>query len=176
MWPCREKGNRKFTYFSYIGRSIKLFRHVRFQKISTHHCPLRGYALCTGFRTEEHKHDDEKATNLKVLPANTSGEDLHKIMRAYSMALGVRCGHCHVSHEVPGKERPEFDFASDAKPEKEIARDMMRMTAAINVSYLAKIKDEGRPLEQITCVTCHMGRKTPIISVDSLVRKDAEKH
>ncbi len=114
------------------------------------------------------KHDDEKAKNLKVLPKDISGKELHEIMRGYSMALGVRCNFCHVSEQVEGQEKPKFDFASDNKPEKTIARDMMKMTAAINEKYIGKMVGGDHTLEQITCVTCHMGRKTPIITVDSL--------
>lgn len=117
------------------------------------------------------KHDDEKPTNLKVLPKNISEEDLHTVMRQYSMSLGVRCGFCHVSEKVEGQEKPKWDFASDQKPEKDIARNMIKMTNAINEKYLAKIKDGERSLEQITCVTCHMGRPTPIVSVDSIRKK-----
>jgi hypothetical protein len=45
---------------------------------------------------------------------------------------------------------------------------MMRMTAAINENYIGKMIGGDHTLEQINCVTCHMGRQTPIISLDSL--------
>ena len=127
--------------------------------------------LCSGMvflQSFKQKHDDDKPENLKVLPKDISEKELHNIMRGYSTALGVRCGYCHVSTSVPGQEHPNFDWASDAKKEKNTAREMMKMTMAINSQHLAKITTMGDPLEQITCVTCHMGRTTPIISVDSL--------
>ena len=130
-------------------------------------------ALCIGMlfmQSFVQKHD-EKPQNLKILPKDISGEELHKIMRDYSMALGVRCNFCHVSEKVEGQDRPKFDFASDNKQEKKIAREMMLMVTAINTSYIGKIDGGGHPLEQITCVTCHMGRTTPIISADSLSKK-----
>jgi len=131
-------------------------------------------ALCGGlfvaqsFAQKEHGHDDEKATNLKVLPQSTSEEELHKIMRGYSLALGVHCNYCHVAHEVEGQQRPKMDFASDDKPEKNMARDMMKMTAAINASYISKMNGIGHNMEQVTCVTCHNGKMIPIVSTDSL--------
>ena len=90
-------------------------------------------------------------------------------MKGYSKSLGVKCGHCHYSEKVEGQDKPKWDFASDEKPEKKIARDMMRMEDAINSRYIAKIGD-GK-LDKITCVTCHRGKTEPMISVDSLVGK-----
>ena len=118
---------------------------------------------------QKERHKDEKPQNLKVLPKDISEEELHNVMRNYSRVLGVRCNYCHESQPVEGQERPKFDFASDKKHEKEIAREMIQMTADINSKYLGKIGD-GR-LEQITCVTCHHGAAKPIISVDSLAKK-----
>ena len=120
------------------------------------------------FAQKEH-HDEEPPKNLKVLPKNTTGDEIHKIMRGYCLSLGVRCNYCHAAKE--GGDKPRLDFASDAKPEKAIARKMIAMVDAINNKYIGKI--EGGNLEQITCVTCHMGRTTPIVSVDSL-SKDKE--
>lgn len=117
---------------------------------------------------EKHEHN-EKAVNLKVLPKDISEDDLHKVMRDYSRSLGVRCNFCHVAQEVPGQQHPKFDFAADDKKEKEIARDMMRMVADINSKYLGKMGN-GK-LDPITCVSCHNGRISPIVSVDSLAPK-----
>ena len=120
------------------------------------------------FAQKEH-HKDEKPTNLKVLPKDISEDDLHKVMRDYSKSLGVRCNYCHESQPVEGQERPKFNFASDSKPEKDIAREMMKMTADLNSKYISKIGN-GK-LDQITCVTCHNGSAHPITSVDSLKKK-----
>ncbi len=108
-------------------------------------------------------HDDEKPTNLKVLPADISEEELHNTMRLYSKALGVRCTYCHVG--TPGDPK-SFDFAADTKESKLIARDMIRMTIDINEKYLAGI-GKGN-FEKITCVSCHNGHEKPWISPDSL--------
>ena len=122
------------------------------------------------FAQKEH-HKEEKPQNLKVLPKDISEEDLHNAMRNYSRALGVRCNYCHEGQKIEGQERMRFDFASDSKKEKDITREMIKMTADINSKYLGKIMN-GK-LEQITCVTCHNGNSTPNISVDSL-KRDAE--
>jgi len=115
-------------------------------------------------------HDEPAPKNLQILPKNTSGEDVKKIMRAFTKSLGVKCNHCHVSSQKEGNPFPDMDFASDDKSEKKIARKMMVMVDSINTAYLGKI-GEDPDIEKISCVTCHMGRATPIVSVDSLMKK-----
>ena len=130
-------------------------------------------SLCVGmffaqsFALKPHG-DDDKPTNLQVLPKNISEKDLHNLMKSFSMSLGVRCNFCHVAQQVAGQEHPQFDFASDDKQEKIIARKMIMMVSAINENYIGKMIGGDHPLESITCVTCHMGKKTPTVSVDSL--------
>jgi hypothetical protein len=48
-------------------------------------------------------------------------------MRQFSGDLGVRCGHCHYAKSP--EDFSTFNFASDQKPEKEIARSMMKLGA-----------------------------------------------
>jgi len=121
---------------------------------------------------QHHDDDDKKPTNLKILPKDISGKELHNVMRNFSKSLGVRCDFCHVAQHVEGENRPRMDFASDDKPEKNIARNMMRMTEAINSNYIGKMIGGDHTLESINCVTCHMGKKTPIVSIDSLPKTD----
>lgn len=126
------------------------------------------------FAQKEH-HKDEKPQNLKVLPKDISEDDLHATMRDYSRALGVHCNYCHESHKVEGQDRPKMDFASDKVEDKDIAREMIKMTAALNKNYISKI-DDGK-LRQVTCVTCHNGNAHPINNVDSLKKMDEpQKH
>ena len=124
-----------------------------------------GLAIVGAQSFAQKDHEEHPPKNLKVLPKNTSEEEIHTIMRGYSLSLGVRCNFCHAASETT---KPHMDFASDEKPEKAIARKMIKMVDDINHDYLAKIED-GK-LEKITCVTCHMGRATPIVSVDSLAK------
>jgi hypothetical protein len=51
---------------------------------------------------------------------------------------------------------------SDAKPEKEIARKMMRMTLDLNKEYFKVHKPRiGGNSLVITCATCHKGQPFP---------------
>ena len=105
------------------------------------------------------KSEDEKYVNLKVLPKNISSKDLQKIMvDDFEDGLGVACNFCHAANKTTG----QLDFASDAKPEKEIARSMMRMTMGINKIYF-KIKHPmlGATTLTISCNTCHNGVAFP---------------
>ena len=129
-------------------------------------------ALIIGLQTSGQTKPEEpgKPKNLKVLPKNITHEELINTMKGFSKALGVRCTNCHVTLSTGTPEDPDFDFASDAKKEKIIARQMIKMVMAINHKYLRKIEDGN--LEQITCVTCHRGNLKPMVSVDSLPQKD----
>lgn len=73
---------------------------------------------------------------LKDLP----GDQLMPAMRYITVALGVGCDHCH---DVK-------NFASDDKPEKAQARNMMKMMFAINAENFGGHRE-------ITCYTCHHG-------------------
>lgn len=72
--------------------------------------------------------------------------------------LGASCGFCHAA--APGGHG--LDFVSDAKPEKEIARRMMRMTLRLNKKYFnVKNPGIGTGTLTITCATCHKGQPFP---------------
>ena len=77
-------------------------------------------------------------------------------MRGFTDALGVQCGFCHV------REGEEWDFPSDAKGHKEVARGMMRMTWQINHEILPAIEGIGsHGTPSVTCATCHRGQAHP---------------
>ena len=106
--------------------------------------------------------DDPKPPkrNLKILPKDISKEDLHNIMEGYSDALGVKCNFCHAPSKDPNQKWP--DFASDEKPEKNIARKMMKMTEKINKKYFSFNKNpQGEMIPSVTCGTCHHGSQHP---------------
>src|ERR1700754_2579407 len=70
--------------------------------------------------------------NLKVLPKDISSKNLQHIMiDEFEDGLGVGCGFCHAEQKGSHK----LDYVSDAKPEKQIARSMMRMTLKLNARY-----------------------------------------
>jgi cytochrome c553 len=81
--------------------------------------------------------------NLKVLPQNISKDELKKVMKSWSKALGGDCELCH--------KEPNMD---EDTPKKITAREMMQMTAEINGKFKAVQK-------KLTCFTCHRGQKEP---------------
>lgn len=82
--------------------------------------------------------------NLKVL-SDVPSDQIIPSMRFITSSLGVRCSFCHV----------EGHFEGDAKKEKEVARDMMRMMFAINQNNF-----EGT--RKVTCNSCHRGAPKPM--------------
>ncbi|HJQ38706.1 MAG TPA: c-type cytochrome [Thermoanaerobaculia bacterium] len=71
-------------------------------------------------------------------------ENLIPIMATMANSLGVACTYCH----------DDKAWDSDAKPMKEVARRMIRMTRAINdAHYGGKVT--------VTCNTCHHGSPQP---------------
>lgn len=96
--------------------------------------------------------------NLKVLPKNTTKEEMDSLMHHFARSLGQKCGYCHVFNE----EQKKMDFAADGKKEKAKAREMWQMTAKLNKKYF-EINDSKR-LDanlEVTCYTCHRGSKLP---------------
>lgn len=103
--------------------------------------------------------NESKKNNLKVLPKDISHEDLDKVMHGFNNALGVRCNFCHAASATDPKK---LDFSSDAKPEKETARDMMRMTLKINKKFFeAKSNSLLDTANAVSCKTCHHGNPHP---------------
>lgn len=103
--------------------------------------------------------------NLQVLPGDIGPDGLRRVMQSFTRALGVRCGHCHVGEG----DFLNWDFASDANRHKDIARQMMRMTSAINTAWLASTEGLHNPVDpalgaagfRVTCWTCHRGQAEP---------------
>ncbi|RFZ90858.1 c-type cytochrome [Mucilaginibacter conchicola] len=115
------------------------------------------------------KADEPKFKNLKVLPKNITEKQMHEVMEEWEHALGARCSFCHERNQETNK----MDFASDAKPEKQMARDMFKMTQAINKKYFHSKKDStGVVVESsVNCYSCHRGVSHPeIIRASELPR------
>lgn len=93
--------------------------------------------------------------NLKVLGGFPARNLLVAMNQGWARGLGVSCSHCH----VPG------DWASDAKPAKEIARDMVRMGSTISAALrsIEGLKDR-RPI--VNCTTCHRGALKPALTLE----------
>jgi len=97
--------------------------------------------------------------NLQVFPQNITHDELIANMRGFARALGTRCEHCHAANPPGSKE--QFDFASDAKPEKNVARAMMRMTRGANQQIASVVNPHG---QMIACNTCHRGHTVPDVT------------
>ena len=95
--------------------------------------------------------------NLRVL---TPDVDIQRVMTRFNAALGVQCAYCHVAN----------DFASDANPKKDVARNMLRMTQLVADRFPDSGNDfrnsryvpfpEGK--QYVTCFTCHQGAALPV--------------
>ncbi|HEY0298494.1 MAG TPA: c-type cytochrome [Arachidicoccus sp.] len=96
--------------------------------------------------------------NFKVLPQDISRDSLHNIMHNFNVALGVKCGFCHAASSI---DSTKIDFSSDAKQEKDIAREMMAMTMAINKQYFSDPQFNPNAVQVVSCVTCHHGHEEP---------------
>lgn len=123
----------------------------------------------------------EKFENLQVLPKDISRGELMQVMRSFALGLGVRCSHCHVGEE--GRPLSTYDFPSDDKAPKRMARVMMRMARDINQVYLTQLDTishthggggeshthAGSRIE-VQCVTCHRGQPRPQ-SLETVLRQ-----
>jgi hypothetical protein len=105
-------------------------------------------------------------TNLQVWPKDTSRAVIMQFMNAFDDSLGVQCNYCHV--EQGGR----FDFASDEKREKKVARQMILLRDSINVVLPAIVgkpagagptSEDGHPgmPVRVLCSSCHRGLPVP---------------
>ncbi|HEX2682842.1 MAG TPA: c-type cytochrome [Ferruginibacter sp.] len=96
--------------------------------------------------------------NLQVLPKNITADSLDRIMDRFNADLGVDCKFCHVRD----KKADTLMFDKDDKSEKEIARNMMRMTADINKKYFQFNETvTADQVQAVTCYTCHKANPMP---------------
>ena len=70
-----------------------------------------------------------------------------RTMQGFTRSLGTKCTHCHVADH----------WDSEDKEEKQVTRDMMAMTRAINEDYLKKIKALEQDKPSANCFLCHRG-------------------
>lgn len=120
---------------------------------------ITGFAVAVGICVAATPPAPVKYVNLKVLPKNISSRELQSLMvDDFQDGLGVACNFCHAN----AADGHGLDFASDAKPEKEIARKMMRMTMGLNKKYFqVKHPKLGSEALIVNCNTCHKGQPFP---------------
>jgi len=127
-----------------------------------------------GPASDAQQHTYPAPTNLKVLPKEMTGQQVHDLMERWAGDLGVRCSACHEEEHTLSGSPTGLQFAADSKPMKAVARRMYTMTDAINGKFLAKIDNSGMP---VTCGTCHQGRINPELQGPALdVAESAEGH
>lgn len=89
--------------------------------------------------------------NVTVLTELNAG-DFMRVQHAMTAWVAPKsgadqgCGFCHAG----------TDYASDAKPEKAVARRMLAMTRTVNADWKGHVGEAG-----VTCFTCHRGRPVP---------------
>jgi hypothetical protein len=86
--------------------------------------------------------------NIKVLTGMPQSQ-LVPVMNFFAASMGRRCNYCHVNNQG------QWDYASDAKPEKTAAREMIKLVMDINKTT------ERLKLDPVSCYTCHRGRTSP---------------
>ena len=89
-------------------------------------------------------------TNIQIFRGMPAGQVVQIMDAGFGRALGVTCGHCH----QPGQ------WASDAKPQKQIARGMWEMVRATN-QQLHSIPNMPATAV-VNCTTCHRGSIKPV--------------
>jgi hypothetical protein len=104
---------------------------------------------------QENKPAEEVFKNIQLLKGMPAARLLRVMELGYSRSLGVNCTHCHVAGQ----------WEKDDKPTKQIARDMMMMTHAINDDYLKKIKNLKSETPAVNCTTCHRGQIKPALNL-----------
>lgn len=111
--------------------------------------------------------DEPRYKNLKVLKKNTTKQELDSVMHFFAVSLGEKCNFCHVWNDATKK----MDFVSDANPNKNVARSMMRMANKINKKYFRNHEDHST-IQAVTCYTCHHGEAMPATKARP-IRKDS---
>ena len=94
--------------------------------------------------TESGKTAEQVYKNIEVLKGVPAGQVI-PAMQFITASLGVQCTFCHV----------EDHFEKDDKKPKQVARDMMQMTFALNRNSF-----EGH--REVTCYSCHRGAPNPL--------------
>ncbi len=125
------------------------------KKIKATICLLSGVTLMA-FMGFQQRPPDPPVTNLKVLPKKLTFKQVDHIMDEWAASLGVRCNFCHERNTTTNK----MDYASDGKPEKEMARHMYKMTIALNKKYFKANEKDSLGVAKFTsvnCNTCHHG-------------------
>src|ERR1044072_5830554 len=122
-----------------------------------------GFSIVTLFLIFDSRSEVARATKMQAPPEKTVGQvgknikvltgmpesQLIPAMNFFAASMGRRCNYCHVNNQG------QWDYASDAKPEKAAAREMIKLVMDINKTT------ERLKLDPVSCYTCHRGRTSP---------------
>ena len=86
--------------------------------------------------------------NVKLHKTMPAKEFVTMMDEQFGRGLGVNCTGCHMDNK---------DYASDARKDKIIALQMIKMQRDIDAKYIAKVKELDDPRPKTTCVMCHRG-------------------
>ena len=103
-------------------------------------------------------------TNLQILPKDIPREQLLQTMQAFTQSLGVQCNYCHVQEGRGGRN----DMASDEKPAKKTARQMLIFARELNDKLPAVVGKAAADTTRVGCMTCHRGVPIPKALTDVL--------
>lgn len=95
----------------------------------------------------EDKPTEQVQKNIKVLTGMPQSQ-LIPVMNYFAASMGRRCNFCHVNNQG------QWDYAVDTKPEKNQAREMIKMVLDTNKNYF-----KGNL--EVSCYTCHRGVNHP---------------
>src|SRR5437016_13655927 len=90
---------------------------------------------------------EQTRKNIKVLTGLPDSQ-LIPVMNYFAASMGRRCNFCHVNNQG------QWDYPADTKPEKNTAREMIKMVLDIN-------KNNFKGQLQVACYTCHRGSNQP---------------
>ena len=93
--------------------------------------------------------------NVKMNPQMPAARLLAIMNLGYGRSLGVSCTHCHIAGQ----------WDSEAKTQKQTARDMSAMVARINGELLKGIPNLKGPNAIVNCTTCHRGQVKPALDM-----------
>lgn len=101
-------------------------------------------------------------TNLKIYPKEIARPELIATMQGFVRQLGVQgqggCSYCHVG------TAPQWDFASDANPKKDVARRMILMSREITAKLPEVTGKQAAAITALRCATCHRGVAVPKVT------------
>ena len=93
---------------------------------------------------------DSDFKNVKILDIESKSE-MKKYMKSISKDLGVKCSHCH-----------DMDDKSLDSPEKDITREMIKLTRYLNELLNTQSNDTLKNKTYVSCWTCHYGKLEPV--------------